>query len=252
VRIKTGMMHDLLSKGIDKNGQIRSEKTHKFKDSKFGRIPIEWEIKLLGGITEMIQDGTHFSPKPNPLGKHRYVTSKNIRFGYLDFSNCEFISPEDHKRIYSSCRVKYGDVLLTKDGANTGNAAIYDLEEEISLLSSVAVIRGLENSLHNPFLLNYFLSYRGQRIIKDAMSGLAITRVTLEIINSFPILVPPYDEQKRIAQLIETENKIVLSQKDNLVKLSKIKTGLLRDLISGHVSVSEEFIKKLVEQAFVN
>ena len=160
-RIKSGMMYDLLTKGIDENDRIRSEKTHKFKDSKFGRIPIEWEIKLLGRITEMIQDGTHFSPKPSPLGKYRYVTSKNIRFGYLDFSNCEFISPEEHQRIYSSCPVKYGDVLLTKDGANTGNAAIYDLEEEISLLSSVAVIRGLEDSFVQPisFAIPFKLSW---------------------------------------------------------------------------------------------
>src|SRR5690606_28859919 len=43
-RIKTGLMQDLLTKGIDENGNIRSEKTHKFKDSPLGRIPVEWEV----------------------------------------------------------------------------------------------------------------------------------------------------------------------------------------------------------------
>ena len=38
-RIKTGLMQDLLTKGIDKHGNIRSEATHKFKDSPLGRIP---------------------------------------------------------------------------------------------------------------------------------------------------------------------------------------------------------------------
>jgi type I restriction enzyme S subunit len=32
-RIKQGLMQDLLTKGIDENGNIRNEKTHKFKDS---------------------------------------------------------------------------------------------------------------------------------------------------------------------------------------------------------------------------
>jgi len=41
-RIKTGLMQDLLTKGIDEHGNIRSEKTHKFKDSPVGRIPEEW------------------------------------------------------------------------------------------------------------------------------------------------------------------------------------------------------------------
>ena len=46
-RIKTGLMQDLLTKGIDKNGNIRSEETHEFKDSELGRIPKEWECLSL-------------------------------------------------------------------------------------------------------------------------------------------------------------------------------------------------------------
>ena len=47
-RIKTGLMQDLLTKGIDENGNIRSEETHEFKDSPLGKIPKEWEYKTLG------------------------------------------------------------------------------------------------------------------------------------------------------------------------------------------------------------
>jgi len=47
-RIKTGLMQDLLTKGIDENGNIRSEETHEFKDSPLGRIPREWDYKTLG------------------------------------------------------------------------------------------------------------------------------------------------------------------------------------------------------------
>jgi len=36
-RIKQGLMQDLLTKGIDEHGQIRSEKIHRFKDSPLGR-----------------------------------------------------------------------------------------------------------------------------------------------------------------------------------------------------------------------
>src|SRR5690606_31403784 len=42
-RIKTGLMHDLLTRGIDAQGNLRSEETHEFKDSPLGRIPVEWE-----------------------------------------------------------------------------------------------------------------------------------------------------------------------------------------------------------------
>ena len=45
-RIKTGLMQDLLTRGIDENGNLRSEDTHEFKDSPLGRIPVEWELKI--------------------------------------------------------------------------------------------------------------------------------------------------------------------------------------------------------------
>jgi len=53
-RIKQGLMQDLLTKGIDENGNIRDEKTHKFKDSPLGKIPEEWEVVRLGVVGEII------------------------------------------------------------------------------------------------------------------------------------------------------------------------------------------------------
>ena len=46
-RLKTGLMQDLLTRGIDQHGNLRSEQTHKFKDSQLGRIPVEWEVVSL-------------------------------------------------------------------------------------------------------------------------------------------------------------------------------------------------------------
>ncbi len=53
-RIKRGLLHDLLTKGIDENGAIRSEATHEFKDSPLGRIPKDWEVASVGNLFEMI------------------------------------------------------------------------------------------------------------------------------------------------------------------------------------------------------
>ncbi|MFC1794503.1 restriction endonuclease subunit S, partial [Planctomycetota bacterium] len=46
-RTKTGLMQDLLTRGIDEDGNLRSEETHQFKDSPLGRIPVEWEPSTL-------------------------------------------------------------------------------------------------------------------------------------------------------------------------------------------------------------
>nr|HMP31530.1 restriction endonuclease subunit S [Saprospiraceae bacterium] len=90
-----------------------------YKYTSFGWIPVEWEIYKLDEVSEKIQDGTHFSPKINQNGVYKYITSKNIKSGYLNLENVDYISEEEHKQIYERCNVKFGDILITKDGAST-------------------------------------------------------------------------------------------------------------------------------------
>jgi type I restriction enzyme S subunit len=59
-----------------------------------------------------------------------YLTSKNIQNGVIDLSNLSFISEEDHQQIYTKCPVTKNDVLLTKDGAKTGNCALNTINLE--------------------------------------------------------------------------------------------------------------------------
>ncbi|WP_049961153.1 restriction endonuclease subunit S [Pseudacidobacterium ailaaui] len=52
-RIKTGLMQDLLTRGIDEHGDLRSESTHPFKDSPLGRIPVEWDVWRINEIAKV-------------------------------------------------------------------------------------------------------------------------------------------------------------------------------------------------------
>ena len=53
-RIKTGLMQDLLTRGIDEDGNLRSEDTHEFKDSPLERIPVEWDVKKIKHIAKIV------------------------------------------------------------------------------------------------------------------------------------------------------------------------------------------------------
>lgn len=94
-----------------------------YKKTPLGVVPDSWEYDSLERYCDLIQDGTHFSPKSSS-GTYKYITSKNIRFGRIDLSTCLYISKQEHNDIYKRCPVKYNDVLLTKDGENTGNVCL--------------------------------------------------------------------------------------------------------------------------------
>lgn len=210
----------------------RNENRAGYKKSATGWIPDEWDEYTLGHACSRIMDGTHFSPQTND-GPYRYVTSKNIKFGYLDLSEDSYISEEDHAAIYRRCPVKNGQVLLTKDGAKTGNACLNYLEEEFSLLSSVSVLDGKTDLLDNKYLVHWILSPYGQLRISNELAGQAITRLTLQKIKHISLPVPPYEEQKRIAEILSTWDTAINQTRKFIAAKKNRKKALMQHLLIG-------------------
>lgn len=134
------------------------------------------------------------------LGKGRFlcITSKNIRNNYLDLGKVSYVDEHFHKRIYPRCKPSVGNVLLTKDGANTGNVTLNTLDEPLSLLSSVCLIKTKPEALM-PALLSYYIqSPDGLKSIVGQLTGAAIKRIILRDVKLATIPVPPLAEQQRI------------------------------------------------------
>jgi len=233
-------MADLFTRGIDPTtGQLRppvEQAPHRYKETELGWVPKGWDVKILRDIAIKIQDGTHFSPQTSD-GDYLYITSKNIKFGFLDLSKVEKISKNEHRSIYARCDVKAGDLLLTKDGANTGNMALNTIIKPFSMLSSVAFIRTDGVLAHADYLLHHLLSLDGQKRLKELMSGNAIPRLTLTKINNFKVCCPLGDEQRLIADRLNSMQEIVDKEKCYFKKMNKMKNGLMQDLLTGKVGV---------------
>lgn len=186
----------------------------------------------LGKLCTKIQDGTHFSPQ-STSGPRRYMTSKNVRDGYLDFADCGWITEEEHRNIYRRADVQYGDIVITKDGANTGNSAFFDLDEEVSILSSVAFMRPDSSKLNAKFLLAFLRSPRGNWEIVREMKGTAITRITLTQIRDFRVPIIPIEEQNAYAMKFNAIDSSIKTAEKDLLGITKSKSILLNDLLAG-------------------
>ena len=227
--IKTATMQQLLTgkKRLPSFGEGKGT-----KQTELGEIPEDWSIARLEDVCIKIQDGTHFSPKVNG-GKFLYITSKNIKFGTLDISNADLIDEHQHRLIYNRCDVKKNDILLTKDGASTGNAALNYIDEEISLLSSVAFLRFDHAKFCPRFFLQSILSSEGQTRLKGQMAGNAITRLTLEKIRRFEFAIPSFDEQKAIAEVLSAMDLELEKLQKRLAKIKAVKQGMMQELLTG-------------------
>lgn len=193
-----------------------------------------WQEKKLKEVCSLITDGTHHSPPNDKRGKYKYITAKNIRIWGLDISNVTYVTEEIHKEIIARCNPHKGDVLYIKDGATTGIAIVNPLEEEFSMLSSVALIRPNVDVLSSEFLCYTLNSPSIYNQARNQMDGAAITRVTLTKIKGFVVYIPPILEQKRIVTRLDSLKSKVDSLQVNYKKISEecnvLKQALLRQV----------------------
>jgi type I restriction enzyme S subunit len=73
-RIKTGLMQNLLTRGIDENGRLRDSSTHRFKPTVLGMIPVEWDAKPIDEIASFVGSGV------TPTGGSKVYVDDGIIF----------------------------------------------------------------------------------------------------------------------------------------------------------------------------
>ena len=218
---------------------MQMEKVKKLvPELRFKGFDKDWVKKKLGSVADKIQDGTHFSPQILENGDFMYVTSKNVKNGYMEFSNIQYISKEDHISIYKRCDIKKGDVLITKDGT-IGQVCVNELDQQFSILSSVAFIRpNIDYS--NYFIYQILVSPIGQKEIESQIAGQALKRITLTKINNFEYYFPSLPEQQKIASFLSAVDEKIqqLTRKKEL--LEQYKKGVMQQLFSGKLRFKDE------------
>ncbi len=210
------------------------------------KLPTTWRQAKLGEVCDKIQDGSHFSPKVqyNDPSENRfmYVTAKNIRNNFMDLSTVTYIDKEFHDPIYERCNPEHGDVLLTKDGVNTGEVTLNTLREPFSLLSSVCLLKPKKTELNSEFLKYYIQSPIGKKEIIGSMTGTAIKRIVLWKIRVAAVVLPPLERQHQIVQEIESRLS-VCDKLEETIAASLQQSEALRQSI-----LKKAFEGKLVEQ----
>jgi type I restriction enzyme, S subunit len=204
------------------------------KNVKERKLPKGWKLSSMGSVCEKIQDGSHFSPQVqyDEPGENRfkYITAKNIRNNYMDFRKVVYVDKEYHDSIFGRCNPEFGDVLLTKDGINTGEVTLNTLHEPFSLLSSICLFKTKKEVLNSSYLKYFIQSPLGNKAILESMTGTAIKRIVLRKIKDAKIILPSLPEQQFIVS--ELESKLTVCDKiEETISLSLQQAETLKQSI---------------------
>jgi type I restriction enzyme S subunit len=234
-RIKTGLMQDLLTGGIDEHGNIRSEKTHAFKDSPPGRIPAEWSVKHLHELASHVVDCPHTTPRFIPSG-HLVARTLNIKEGQF-IGEESYVSEREFKDRSARLAPIPGDVIFTRE-APIGEAFLIPVDMQVCLGQRTMLIRFLSDRCDPRYFVNAVYSQDTKIRFDQMTGGTTNPHLNVQDIRSFTIKTPEIEEQRRIAVALATvQNSLIYSERQKH-KFNQLKTALMQDLLTGKVRVT--------------
>jgi type I restriction enzyme, S subunit len=240
--IKSGMMRDLFTRGIDvKTGKLRpryEDAPELYKESELGWVPREWKIFELSKCLSILKDGTHLPPK-RVLEGPLLLSVQNIIGGKFILTNNDTRVPwEFYNTTHKTWQIQPGDVFLTIVGATIGKACIAPNNLPPYMLQrSVAILRGQIGLLSTPFLYFYVLSSFFQTQLMNRANQTAQPGVYLGEIAKIKIALPKADEQNIAETSFNSISTIIESETASLEKFKSIKLSLMSDLLTGKVRV---------------
>jgi type I restriction enzyme S subunit len=234
-RLKTGLMQDLLTCGIDEHGNLRSEQTHPFKDSPLGRIPVEWEVKPIETKLECIIDYRGRTPVKTDSGIP-LITAKNVREGFLCEEPREFIATDAYDSWMTRGIPEPGDVMITTE-APMGNVARVP-DYKIALAQRLITLPTKKNELSSDFLFWTLHWSRTLERLELLTSGSTVVGIKQSVFRKVEFGFPPLEEQSKITALLNAERDTAETNLKHLAKLRSLKTALMQDLLTGRKRVT--------------
>lgn len=211
-------------------------------DFPLGEIPEGWEVVPLEDVCSRITDGAHRSPKTVDIG-YPMASVKDMHDWGINVDTCRKISEEEFKNlVHNDCKMLKNDVLIAKDGSYLKHCFVVEKDIDVSLLSSIAMLR--PNERIRPHVLAMTLKDSNIKTrMKGYVSGAALPRIILKEFRKFEIVLPPFDLQKEWAGYAEPMIELCLRLIKKNTTLRRTRNLLLPKLISGELDVSDLDIK---------
>ena len=243
-QMRIGLVNDLLTRGLDSNGEIRDPLTHpaQFTTTPDGLTPKEWlPTKLRECLTETPRNGIY---KPA-----RQIGQGTLLVGQTAITKGRRIDPSLARRAEISAAeirafgLEEGDVLISRVFATldgVGQPSLVPSLGEPAVYESNMMRMRVNQSRITSRLLFELLRHarvRAQVVRSAHLSNQA--SVNQAGLNPIVIHRPSVTEQGEIVRRVEIHDDAVTVLMREERKLRQLKTGLMSDLLTGSVPVPE-------------
>lgn len=226
---------DRLIANLNKQNELIAESVKSRFIEMFGdplTNPHGLSVVKLKKISALITKGA--SPKwqgfaySNDKSQTLFVTSENVREGFLDFTANKYIEDAFNDKQKRSI-LKRNDILINIVGASIGRAAKFDMERKANINQAVALVRIEDKQMNLDYLIQYLNSEKALQMYNAMKSDVARANLSLQDIGNLDILVPPKSEQDDYAKFIAQADKSKLNIQKSLANLTELRDSLLQE-----------------------
>lgn len=217
-RIKQGLMQDLL----------------KVKES-WTILPLGIACKKGGGSVQTGPFGSQLHSSDYKDEGIPIITVEHLGDNEIIHKNLPLVGKEDYRRL-SKYKIITGDLVFSRVGAI--DRCAYVSENENEWLFSGRLLRVRPGSLFDSRFLSYLLNHYPSRLwILNNSVGSTMKCLNTTILSELPIPIPSMTEQKEIGEKISSIDRLIQDLVQEMEKLTRIKQGLMQDLLTGKVRV---------------
>jgi type I restriction enzyme S subunit len=245
--VKQGLLRDLLTRGIDDNGELRPpqpEVPHLYKQSPLGWIPKEWEEISLGDIARRSGGLLQTGPFGSQLHAHEYTVEGIPVVMPQDMVDGE-VSAEQIARIterkasaLARHRLKPNDVVFSRRGDLSRCVAIDERQAGWVCGTGCLLARLPASEVNAHWLALVYQQPVTQSQVMGRAVGSTMANLNTSILAAISIARPTVTEQNEIAKRIVSTSLRIRTEERTLQKLRLEKAGLMDDLLTGRVRVT--------------
>lgn len=248
MQVKQGLLHDLLTRGIEVNGELRpsqNQSPHLYKDSPLGPVPEEWSVV---GLADMASDsrtvlrtgpfgsslkGEHFTEFGRPV-----VTIGSLGVGKFVEDALLYVS-EATAQSLKEFELIPGDIAFSRV-ADVGRSVVVEEPQRGWIMSSNFMRIAVDTAKVHPNFLQMTLAFdaRLRRQMSSTINSAGRDVASSAIMMNLRFALPREDEQLRIMARMRAFDVRIKSEQDGLHKLVALRTGLMEDLLTGRVRVT--------------
>lgn len=254
--IKAGLMHDLFTRGVMPDGQLRpprEEAPKLYKESPLGWIPREWNCEVLNSLLAKTANPMRSGPFGSALLKDELVEAGIPLLGIDNISSENFMA-EYHRFVtyhkfveLSHYSVFPRDVIITIMGT-VGRSCVVPDDIGDALSSKHLWTMTFDQRKVLPELVCWQLNhaYWVKSWFQRQAQGAVMDAIQSSTLRTLQLPVPSMDEQFLLLDRYVSCQARLSTEQVKLAKLQQIKAGLMHDLLTGRVRVPIEERKKVV------